>query len=227
MKINCQTITSRLRSGPMVLATAALLSIASAGAQMTPGAGGQSTSPAGQTTPGGQPGAQPGMSPMDQATSNNGQDPNGSARMMDKAFVRTALEGGMAEIQLGQLAAQKGNSDDVKQFGQKMVDDHTKLGEQLKPIAEQMGVNPPTSLSSKDKATMAKLQALNGDAFDKAYIKDMVKDHTKDDKDFKQEANRTTDPQLKQCVTQGAQVISEHLQMIKQIAQKNNVSASK
>lgn len=226
MKINCQTITSRLRSSSMVFATAALLSITCAGAQMTPGAGGQ-TSPGQQTTPGTQPGTQPGMSPMDQATRNDGQDPNGAASMMDKAFVRTALQGGMAEVQLGQLAAQKGNSDDVKQFGQKMVDDHTKLADQLKPIAEQMGIKPPTSLSSKDKATMAKLQALNGDAFDKAYIKDMVKDHTKDEKDFKQEADRTTNEQLKQCVTQGAQVISEHLQMIKQIAQKNNVTASK
>lgn len=225
MKINCQTITKRLRSSSMVFATAALLSITAAGAQMTPGGGGQSTGA--QTTPGTQPGTQPGMSPMDEATRTNGQDPNGAGSMMDKAFVRTALQGGMAEVQLGQLAAQKGNSDDVKQFGQKMVDDHTKLGDQLKPIAEQMGVKPPTSISSKDKATMAKLQSLNGDAFDKAYIKDMVKDHTKDEKDFKQEADRTTNDQLKQCVTQGEQVISEHLQMIKQIAQKNNVAVSK
>lgn len=226
MKITYQTMTSRMRSSSMVLATAALLSITSAGAQMTPGGGGQ-TSPAQQTTPGTQPGTQPGMSPLDQATGNNGQDPNGAARMMDKDFVRTALQGGMAEVQLGQLAAQKGNSDDVKQFGQKMVDDHTKLADQLKPVAEQMGVKPPTSLSSKDKATLAKLQALNGEAFDKAYIRDMVKDHTKDEKDFRQEADRTTDPQLKEAVTQGAQVIGEHLQMIKQIAQKNNVPVSK
>jgi putative membrane protein len=95
----------------------------------------------------------------------------------------------------------------------------------MKPVAEQMGVKVPDSPSSKDKATMAKLQALNGDAFDKAYIKDMVKDHQQDQKEFKQEAQSATNPQLKQVASQGEQVISEHLQMIQQIAQKNNVAA--
>jgi putative membrane protein len=71
---------------------------------------------------------------------------------------------------------------------------------------------------------MSKLQALNGDEFDKAYIKDMVKDHQQDEKDFKTEANNTTNPTLKQVASQGAQVIGEHLQMIEQIAQKNNVA---
>jgi putative membrane protein len=74
---------------------------------------------------------------------------------------------------------------------------------------------------------MAQLQALKGDDFDKAYIKDMVKDHQQDLKDFKQEAQNTSNPDLKQIVNQGGQVIQEHLQMIEQIAQKNNVVASK
>jgi len=162
---------------------------------------------------------------MDRALNNNhGQDPNGAAAMMDKAFVRKAMEGGMAEVQLGQLAAQKGNSDDVKQFGQKMVDDHSKLNDQMKQVAQELNVKPPTSLSSKDKATMKKLQALNGDAFDKAYIKDMVADHKKDEREFKEETQHASNPALQQAASQGAQVIGEHLQMIEQIAQKNNVA---
>ncbi len=151
---------------------------------------------------------------------------NSSAQMMDKQFVRKALEGGMAEVQLGQLALQKSNNADVKQFAQRMVDDHTKLGDQLKPIAEQMNVKIPTGPSAKDKATMVKLQALNGDAFDQAYIKDMVKDHEKDQKDFKHESQTAANPDLKQAATQGEQVVSEHLQMIKQIAQKDNVNVA-
>jgi putative membrane protein len=161
---------------------------------------------------------------MDRATTGN-QDPNGTSAMMDKQFIRTALEGGMAEVQLGQLATQKSSNPDVKEFGQKMVDDHTKLGDQMKQVAAQMNVKVPDSLSSKDKATMAKLSALNGDAFDKAYIKDMVKDHKKDEKEFKQEAMNASNPALKDAASQGAQVIGQHLQMIEQIAQKNNVSA--
>ena len=103
-------------------------------------------------------------------------------------FVKTALEGGMAEVQLGQIALQKSNDADVKQFAQRMVDDHTKMDDQLKPIAQQIGVKIPDGPSKKDKTAIAKLQGLNGGDFDKAYMKDMVKDHKTDLNDFKIEA---------------------------------------
>jgi putative membrane protein len=219
MKTSCQINNRLIRNSLALVAGTAFLGGVSAIAQMPPGGGGQQSSPNQQTTPTPQPGA----SPMDQASASN-QDPNGAGAMMDKAFVRKALEGGMTEVQLGQLAAQKSSNPDVKQFGQKMVDDHTKLGDQMKQVAEQMNIKPPDSLSSKDKANVAKLSALDGDAFDKAYIKDMVKDHKQDEKDFKQEAINTSNPALKDVVSQGAQVISQHRQMIEQIAQKNNVA---
>ncbi|WP_348268653.1 DUF4142 domain-containing protein [Edaphobacter paludis] len=222
MKISCQMNNRLIRASLALFAGAAFLSSASAIAQMPPG-GAQQSSPSQQTTPMPQPGAQPGASPMDQPSSN--QDPNGPAMMMDKAFVRKALEGGMAEVQMGQLAAQKSNNPDVKQFGQKMVDDHTKLGDEMKQVAQQMNIKPPDSLSSKDKSTVAKLSALNGDAFDKAYIQNMVKDHKQDEKEFKQEAINTSNPALKEVVSQGEQVIGQHLHMIEQIAQKNKVSS--
>ena len=71
-----------------------------------------------------------------------------------------------------------------------MVDDHTKMGDQLKPIAQQIGVKIPDGPSKKDKTTIAKLQELNGDDFDKAYMKDMVKDHKTDLTDFRSEADQ-------------------------------------
>jgi putative membrane protein len=224
MKFNYQTVARQICSASLILAGAVFLSVPSALAQMNPSGGApqQPTSPSPQTTPG----SHPGMSPMDQPGMNsNSQDPNGPGAMMDNAFVSKALEGGMAEVQLGKLAVEKSSNEDIKQFGQKMVDDHTKLGDQMKQVAEQMNVKVPDSLSSKDKSTVAKLQALNGDSFDKAYIKDMVKDHKKDEKDFKSAANRATNPALKEAATQGAQVVGEHLQLIQQIAQKNNVAA--
>lgn len=149
-----------------------------------------------------------------------------SASSSDKKFVRSALEGGNAEVKLGQLAAQKGSSDDVKQFGQKMVDDHTKLGDQMKQIAEQQGINVPDGVPAKDKALEAKLNSLSGDAFDKAYIKAMVQDHKKDLSEFKKEASSGNDTSIKDAASQGAQVISEHLQMAQQMAQKHNVMSS-
>jgi putative membrane protein len=154
------------------------------------------------------------------------QNPQGNA-MQDKDFTHSALEGGMAEVQLGQLAEQKASSDDVKQFGQKMVQDHTQLGDQLKPVAQQIGVNPPTHLSKKDQQLVAKLNMLSGPQFDQAYIQAMVKDHKKDLSDFRAEASNTQNPQLKQVAQQGEQVIDQHLQMIEQIAKAHNETASR
>ncbi len=208
-----QTYLSPIKNVLIPLACAACLSIP-ATAQMN-GGGMQQTPPVGQQQQ--QPGMVPGGIP--------GNTDDSPGQIMDKAFVRKALEGGMVEVQLGQLALQKSNNADVKQFAQQMIDDHTKLGDAMKQVAQQMSVPAPASPSKKDKATIAKLQALNGDDFDKAYIKDMVQDHQQDAKEFKSEAQNTANPGLKQLTTQGAQMIDDHLQMIEQIAQKNNIVA--
>ena len=146
------------------------------------------------------------------------------SKMQDKAFLRKAAEGGMAEVQLGQLAQQKASSQDVRQFGEKMVQEHSQLNDQLKPIAEQQGVRPPKALSKKDEATLRKLEGLSGQQFDHAYIETMLKDHKKDLEEFKETANRTQNPQLKDAAQHGAQVIESHLQDIQQIARNHNVS---
>ncbi len=163
-------------------------------------------------------------------SSNSGQNnssmssmSSGQASQADKMFAKKALQGGMAEVQLGQLAAQNGGSQDVKDFGQKMVTDHTKLGDQMKPIAQQMGVTPPSSVSAKDQALMTKLQGESGKQFDNTYIKAMVKDHRMDSMEFRKEARMGKDQALKDAASNGEQVIQEHLQMIEQIAKTHHV----
>lgn len=153
------------------------------------------------------------------------QQNQAESSMRDKAFLRKAAEGGMAEVELGQLAQQKASSQDVRQFGEKMAQDHSQLNEQLKPIAEQEGVRPPKGLSKKDEATMKKLEGLSGTEFDHAYIEAMLKDHKKDLKEFRETADRTQNPQLKDAAQRGAQVIESHLQEIQQIARTHNVNA--
>jgi putative membrane protein len=145
-----------------------------------------------------------------------------SNQMQDKDFVHSALEGGMAEVQMGQLAEQKASSDDVKQFGQKMVQDHTQIGDQMKQVAQQLGVKEPKGLSKKDKEEVAKLNTLSGEQFDNAYINAMVKDHKKDLSDFKAEAQNTQNPAVKQVAQQGAQVIDQHLQLAEQLEKTHN-----
>jgi putative membrane protein len=142
----------------------------------------------------------------------------------DKHFVTAALRGGMAEVELGRMAAEKGNSDDVKQFGQKMVEDHTKLGDQMKGVAEQIGVTPPTVLTASDLALEAKLKALSGDEFDKAYIRAMVKAHETDLAAFRKEAAAGTSPAVTGAAGEGAKMVHEHLEMIRKIAQTHQVA---
>lgn len=144
----------------------------------------------------------------------------------DKAFAKKAIEGGNAEVKLGQLAQQKGASEDVKHFGEKMVTDHGKMNEQMTGVAQNMGVTPPTSVSPADKAEDAKLKMLSGNAFDKAYIEHMVKDHRKDLAEFKKEAATATDPQLKQAAEHGAKVIAEHLRMAEDLAKSHQVNVA-
>ena len=152
--------------------------------------------------------------------------PGGGASMQDKDFLKEASQGGMFEIQAGKLAAQKGNGEDVKQFGQMMVDDHTKMNEQMMPVLVEAGVKPPTSLPGKEKKELAKLQGLNGDAFDKEYVTAMVKDHEEDKKAFQTEATGGQLPTEKSAAMQGVGTINGHLEKIKQIAQAHNVTQS-
>lgn len=143
-----------------------------------------------------------------------------AASAADKKFVQKAMEGGMAEVELGHVAVQKGSSQDVKDFGQKMVDDHTKMNEQMKPVGARLGITPPASLPAKEQALKTKLEALSGATFDKAYMNAMVADHKEDDKDFKAEETSGKDPQVKDAATQGEPIIAQHLQMAEDIQKK-------
>ena len=130
----------------------------------------------------------------------------------------------MAEVELGQLASQQGGSDDVKHFGQKMVEDHTALNNDMKPIADSMGVSLPRKLSKDDQAEYDKLKALSGDAFDKEYLSFMVKDHQEDLHEFRVENATVQDPALKAAVAKGQRVIREHAMMVNKIAQSKGLA---
>jgi putative membrane protein len=194
-------------SAPVLLASALLA--------QNPGGGGGAQQP---NTPSQQQQQQP------STMGNPGATPAPGQNIGDQAFVTKALEGGMAEVELGKLAADKSQSPDVKQFAQKMVNDHSQMGDKwFKPVAQQIGVSEPKGPSKKDKKLIEKLQGLSGQEFDTAYIQAMVKDHKDDLKEFQSESEAAQDPNVKQIATQGTKVISQHLQMIEQIAQNHNV----
>ena len=137
---------------------------------------------------------------------------------VDRAFIKKAAAGGKAEVELGQLAVQKAASQDVKQFGQRMVDDHSKANDQLKQVATSKGVAVPDKLAPKDAATKAKLEKLSGEQFDRAYMQDMVMDHTKDVSEFRTESKTAKDPDVKSFASETLPTLQDHLKQAKGIA---------
>lgn len=135
----------------------------------------------------------------------------------DKAFVRKAAQGGLAEVQLGQLAQQQGSSDQVKQFGERMVSDHQSANEKLQTIAQSSNIELPTTLSKHDQKELTRLQSLHGAAFDKAYAKDMRADHRKDIHEFEREAKHGEDSQLKQFADSTLPTLKDHLAMAEKL----------
>lgn len=146
------------------------------------------------------------------------------AAVRDSQFAKKTAQGGMAEVKLGRLAQEKGTSDSVKKFGQRMVEDHTKAGDELKRAAAQENIALPEDVSAKDKATYSSLSKLSGAAFDRAYARDMVKDHEEDVADFNKEANGGNSAAIKNFATQTLPTLQDHLKEAKEMRQ--NVSAS-
>ncbi len=135
----------------------------------------------------------------------------------DTHFAKEAAQGGMAEVKLGQLAQDKGASDSVKNFGKRMVDDHSKAGDKLKDVASQENITLPTDISAKDQATYDRLSKLNGAAFDRAYAKDMVKDHEADVAAFQKEANGGRVDSLKGFASDTLPTLRDHLTEAKEM----------
>jgi putative membrane protein len=139
----------------------------------------------------------------------------GALGSADRDFMMKAAVGGMAEVELGRMAAQKAASSDVKTFGKHMVDDHSKANDELKQLASQKGVALPTEVDAKHKETMDRLSKLNGAAFDSAYVSEMVKDHTEDVSEFEKEANQGQNSDVKEWAAKTLPTLRNHLQMIR------------
>ena len=151
----------------------------------------------------------------------------GGVAAADRAFAKEAATGGMAEVDLGQLAASKASNADVKQFGQRMVDDHSKANDELKSWASQKSVTLPTELDAKHKAEHARLDKLSGEAFDRAYMAAMVTDHNQDVAAFQRESKMAKDADLKAWAAKTLPTLQEHQKMAKDINAKVHATAAK
>ncbi len=138
----------------------------------------------------------------------------------DTGFMTKAALGGMAEVELGKLAATKAQSAEVKQFAQKMVTDHTKANDELKALAGEKNFSMPVRLDTKHQAVLDKLSGLSGAEFDKAYVEAMVADHAETVATFKSEADGGKDADAKAWAGKMLPNLQMHLEMIKGIQAK-------
>ena len=138
----------------------------------------------------------------------------------DSTFMRTAAMDGMAEVEHGRLAAQNADSSDVKQFAQRMVDDHGKANDELKSLASQKNVTLPAELDAKHKAMQAKLSKMKGAAFDRAYMEHMTAAHKQAVALFQREAKTGKDTETKAFAEKTLPTLQEHLKMAQDVAAK-------
>lgn len=113
------------------------------------------------------------------------------AEKQSQAFLKKAIEGNYAEIQMGQLAEKNGRSQDVKDFGKMLVDDHSAANEKAMGAAKSMGVTPPDGPNAKQKADYSKMSRLSGARFDRDFATHMVADHQKDIAEYKKAAKQS------------------------------------
>ncbi len=148
----------------------------------------------------------------------SGMHSRSSLKAADMKFAQEAAAGGMEEVELGKLAVQKAQNDKVKQFGQRMIDDHTKANDQLKSLAAKDNITLPTDLDAKGKAMVAKYSNLSGAAFDRSYMRDMVKDHQKDVAEFQKESTSGSNDDLKGFAAATLPTLQDHLKMAQETA---------
>ena len=142
----------------------------------------------------------------------------------DAGFYKHAAEGGIAEVEMGNLAQQKSTNQSVKDFAAMMVKDHSAANEKLKGIAESKNISLPSSASVGQMASKAKLEVLSGDTFEKSYIKGMIKDHQEDIAMFKKEATSGRDSDAQAYAKATLPTLELHLKKIKSIAASAGVS---
>jgi len=186
--------------------------------------GAQAPSPTPQSAPGSQPAT--GSTPAAGTPSAAGAQSAMGAKA-DRTFASQAAISGMAEVELGKMAAEKGSHAQVKSFGEQMVTDHTKANDELKGIATAKSMTLPAKLDAKHEAVRARLAKLTGAEFDRAYMQAMVTGHEAVATAMKTEASRGSDPELKAFAAKTLPVVQGHHKMAQDIHKELAAAATK
>ena len=145
---------------------------------------------------------------------------NETTPKVDDTFAADAASSGIMEVQLGRLASQVGSSDDVKQFGKHLTDDHTAANEDLKAAAQMDDVKVPEEMTTAHRTEVARLTKLSGKDFDREFVRSAVKSHEETIATFEQEAAQGSETELKRFAIRTLPKLREHLQMAQRLQEK-------
>jgi putative membrane protein len=178
------------------------------------------TSPAAAQGTAGQPQTQAGQTKPGMQTGQKDTAPKGQSAKADTAFMQQAAMSSMAEIEHGRAATKNAEHDEVRKFGQRMIDDHSKANEELKGLASKMQVTLPTSLDQKHRAMQEKLEKMKGAEFDRAYMQHMVASHKASVALFQRESKSGSDAETRAWAAKTLPIVQEHLKMATEINAK-------
>lgn len=126
--------------------------------------------------------------------------------------LKDLAEDGMLEVRLGQLAEKNGANSAVKDFGKRMVHDHSQANDKLMAVAKQLQVDLPAALGTEQMTKEKTLAKLNGKDFDRTYISSMIRDHQRAVEVLQKEAAQGTG-EFKTWAAQTLPTVKEHLQL--------------
>jgi putative membrane protein len=136
----------------------------------------------------------------------------------DSTFIMKAAAGGLMEVQLGNVAQQNAMNARVKNFGQMMVNDHSKANDELKSLASSKGITLPSDLPGDKMKHVDAMKNMKGNSFDTHYMSMMVNDHKEDISEFEKASKTAKDPDLKNWATKTLPTLKTHLDSAKAIS---------
>lgn len=160
-----------------------------------------------------------GQSGSSQAQMSSQQGNNGSSQISQssKRFLDHMAKDSQGEVQLAQMAQNKASNQQVKDFAQKLVQDHTQLDQQMQSAFSQFGMSMPQPMTQEQQQLKSRLQNESGSQFDKAFINAAVRGHEKDVAAVQQHLQTAQNDQVKQLLQGALPVLQQHLQMAKQL----------
>lgn len=131
----------------------------------------------------------------------------------DAAFIRSAAESDLLEVELGQLAREKAVSRDVREYAAMLVQDHRKTERELQRLANDMGVAVPGALTSAKREQLERLRAAGGDAFDRAFARQTLRGHREAVEMYERAARSALEADVRAYASERLPTLREHLRL--------------